>query len=62
MSNAVNKINRALIQAEVDPSLKEAFKAWWQSHGFASEAEAVRYHIRKITDFDSICQEKLCPN
>ncbi|MCK5604736.1 hypothetical protein KAR91_22795 [Candidatus Pacearchaeota archaeon] len=46
------------VSAEVPVSVKEAYRKWWQEKGFASEADALRWHIRKVTNFDPESQEK----
>jgi len=46
------------IAAEVDPSLKEAYEKWWKSKGFASEADAIRWHIRNVTNWTPESQAK----
>ncbi len=43
-----NNSKTAVISAKVSPSLKKDYKAWWQSHNFVSEAEAVRAHVRQV--------------
>lgn len=44
--------------AEVSPELKSAFEVWWRANGFRSEAEALREHIRTVTKFKAVSQEK----
>ena len=58
MANPDNNKTKAIVQAEIDPSMKEAYKKWWQSQNFATEAEAIRYHIRQVTQFNTVSQEK----
>lgn len=38
------------------PALKEAFERWWRANGFASESEAIRDYVRKVTGFKEECQ------
>ena len=42
-----DKNNIQMVQAEVNSSMKDDFKASWQRNGFRSEAEAIRYLIRQ---------------
>jgi len=50
MSNE-QKSNKAVINAEVDLPIKEAFTKWWKENSYATEAEAVRALVReKITE------------
>jgi len=54
-----NRIIKPIVSAYVDPSMKKAFKRWWESHGFASEAEAIRYFVRQCigSDFKNSSQQ-----
>lgn len=50
MSNGEQN-TKVVISAEVDPSIKEAFKEWWKANNYATEAEAIRAFVReKITE------------
>lgn len=51
-SNDNNQNLSAVIRAEVNPSLKTAYEEWWRKNGFASEADAVRWHIRQVTGWN----------
>ena len=59
MSGASTNENNALrVVAEVSSDLKSAFKVWYISKSFATEAEALRWLIRTVTNFDAKSQEK----
>ena len=57
MPNLNNNKTKVVISAEVTPYEKEAYKAWWEGK-YASEADAVRSHIRKVINYDPENQEK----
>lgn len=42
-----NENVKAVIAAEVDPLIKEAFKRWWKENNYATEAEAIRAFVRE---------------
>jgi len=54
MANETENKPKAVIAAEVDPKMKEQFKKCWQKRNFASEAEAIRHHVRQIIEEDSV--------
>jgi len=56
-NNNKTRNTKPVITAEVTPFEKEAFKAWWQGK-FASEADAIRSHIRKVINYDPENQEE----
>ena len=60
MGTRANNQIKVTILTEVAPSLKEAFREWWQKNGFASEADAIRYYVRKVTNFDPESQQNSC--
>lgn len=49
--NNQNNTPKPIISAEVTPFEKEAYKRWWQGK-YASEADAIRSHIRKVINYD----------
>jgi len=61
MGNLDNN-QKATIATEVPVSVKEAYRKWWQKQGFASEADALRWHIRKVINFDPESQEQKTEN
>lgn len=51
-TNSNNQNLSAVIRAEVSASLKAAYEEWWRKTGFASEADAIRWHVRNVTGWN----------
>ena len=51
MAESNQNPKKVFVAAELDPALKKAFEDWWRLNGFATEAEALRDYIRKVTNF-----------
>ena len=49
--------NKEIIQVIVSPQLKTAYENWLKVAGYATMSEALREHMRNVTNFSAQSQE-----